>query len=166
MEQSNVALGFFPPVFSTSLSLVLLLRSCVTNLIPRLLPRSSQTSLISSPAFDLLVLRFCSCGVEIFTVAGWVRLLEQASDLGAVDRQELQKRASGSTFSQAIVEPAIYTTLVNKYGSGLLACLSSCPLPTSFTTFVNWCCNLSSFTNVQSAHALCLRCKVPPPPKQ
>jgi len=25
--------------------------------------------------------------VEIFTVAGWVRLLEQASDLGAVDRQ-------------------------------------------------------------------------------
>jgi len=77
----------FPPVFSTSLSLVLLLRSCVTNLIPRLLPRSSQTSLISSPAFDLLVLRFCYCGVEILTVAGWGRLLEQASDLGAVDRQ-------------------------------------------------------------------------------
>jgi len=25
--------------------------------------------------------------VEIFTVAGWGRLLEQASDLGAVDRQ-------------------------------------------------------------------------------
>jgi len=77
----------FPPVFSTSLSLVVLLRSCVTNLIPRLLPRSSQTSLISSPAFDLLVLRFCYCAVEIFTVAGWGRLLEQASDLGAVDRQ-------------------------------------------------------------------------------
>jgi len=77
----------FPPVFSTSLSLVVLLRSCVTNLIPRLLPRSSQRSLISSPAFDLLVLPFCYRGVEIFTVAGGVRLLEQASDLGAVDRQ-------------------------------------------------------------------------------
>jgi hypothetical protein len=77
----------FPPVLSTSLSLVVLLRSCVTILIPRLLPRSSQRSLLSSPAFDLLVLPFCYCGVEIFTVAGWVRLLEQASDLGAVDRQ-------------------------------------------------------------------------------
>jgi len=77
----------FPPVFSTSLSLVLLLRSCVTNLIPRLLPRSSQTSLFSSPAFDLWGLRFCYWGGEILTVAGWGRLLEQASDLGAVDHQ-------------------------------------------------------------------------------
>ncbi len=77
----------FPPVFSTSLYLVVLLRSCATNLIPRLLPRSSQRSLLSSPAFDLLVLPFCYCGVEIYTVAGWVRLLEQANDLGAVDRQ-------------------------------------------------------------------------------
>jgi hypothetical protein len=62
--------------------------------------------------------------------------------------QELQKRASGSTYSQAIVEPAIYTTFVNKYGSGLLAGLSSCPLPTSLTTVVNWCFKLSSFTDL------------------
>jgi hypothetical protein len=63
-----------------------LLGSCVANLIPRLLPRWSQRSLISSPAYDSvgLTLLLFQCG-DFY--GGWlVRLLEQASDLGAVDR--------------------------------------------------------------------------------